>query len=216
MDKWKQNLSKKELEKIYFNSHVLKYQKKEVILRQHTPAAFCILIEQGLVKIHKQGRNGKSLLLQLAQPGQLLGLISLLGANTYHYSVTALIETKVRIIDWQIVRAILKTNAPFSYFVLQEISLRELFLQDKFMNYYQKQLPGRLADILLYLANDIFYSSEFILPLTRNEMAEMAGATKESLIRILSEFKNDKIIELNGKKLCIKSMNLLRKLSQFG
>jgi CRP-like cAMP-binding protein len=70
--------------------------------------------------------------------------------------------------------------------------------------------------VLLYFAEKIFHSTSYTLPLTRRELAELAGTTKESFIRTLTEFKNDKIIDLDGSIVEIKSMKIIKTLSELG
>jgi CRP-like cAMP-binding protein len=79
-----------------------------------------------------------------------------------------------------------------------------------------KQLPGRVADIILYFSEDIYGTQTFSFPLTRQELAELAGTTKESFIRTLSEFKNDKIIEMEKNAVTISSLNIIKTLSRLG
>ncbi|MBS3771222.1 MAG: winged helix-turn-helix domain-containing protein, partial [Bacteroidales bacterium] len=67
-----------------------------------------------------------------------------------------------------------------------------------------------------YFAEKIYDSNQFSFPLTRMELAELAGTTKESLIRTLTEFKHDKIIELEGKHVNIKSYDIIKTLSRLG
>ncbi|MEZ4999758.1 MAG: helix-turn-helix domain-containing protein [Bacteroidales bacterium] len=59
----------------------------------------------------------------------------------------------------------------------------------------QKKMPGRVAEILLYLADSVFDSDEFTMLLSRQELADMSGMAKESVVRILKEFSNEGIID---------------------
>jgi len=68
----------------------------------------------------------------------------------------------------------------------------------------------------LYFSENIYQSETFLFPLTRRELAEFAGTTKESFIRTLTEFKNDKIIDLDGSKVTIRSMKIIKTLSELG
>jgi len=79
-----------------------------------------------------------------------------------------------------------------------------------------KQLPGKLADILLYFSQEIFKNNSFNLPISRQELAEFSGTTKESLIRTLTEFKNDKLITVQGKNITIVSQQIIETLSKLG
>jgi CRP-like cAMP-binding protein len=84
------------------------------------------------------------------------------------------------------------------------------------MNQTHKQLPGRIADVLLYFSEVIYESDTFDFPLTRRELAELAGTTKESFIRTLTEFKNDKIIKLDGSHVEIISNDIVKTLCELG
>lgn len=84
------------------------------------------------------------------------------------------------------------------------------------MSLSHKQLPGRIADVLLYFSEVIYGSEKFTFPFTRRELAELAGTTKESFIRTITEFKNDKIINLDGATVDIVAMKIVRTLSELG
>jgi CRP-like cAMP-binding protein len=107
-------------------------------------------------------------------------------------------------------------NSKYSLQLLNSISLDGLFTFEKLLSHTQKQLPGRIADVILYFSQEIYKSKSFIFPLTRKELAELAGTTKESLIRTLSEFKNDKIISMEGQEVEILSLEIIKTLSALG
>jgi CRP/FNR family transcriptional regulator len=73
-----------------------------------------------------------------------------------------------------------------------------------------------MADILLNFSNHIFQSKIFDLPLSRDEMADYIGVSKKSFIRTLSEFRHDKLIKVEGKKVEIVREDLLQMLSRIG
>jgi CRP-like cAMP-binding protein len=99
---------------------------------------------------------------------------------------------------------------------LNILSLDGLFIFERLLGQSHKQLPGRIADVILYFSEEIYHNTEFTFPFTRKELAELAGTTKESFIRTLTEFKNDKIIELDGSAIMIKSMDIIKTLSALG
>ncbi len=73
-----------------------------------------------------------------------------------------------------------------------------------------------MADILMCLSERIFKSLEFDLPLSRNDMGELTGMSTESVIRLMKEFKDDKIIEVSGKKITILDPERMRKIGAIG
>jgi CRP-like cAMP-binding protein len=111
---------------------------------------------------------------------------------------------------------VLQDNGQYGLKIINLLSLDGLYIFNKLMGQTHKQLPGRIADVLLYFAEDVFKTQKFYLPFTRRELAELAGTTKESLIRTLTEFKNDKIIDLEGSTIEIKSLKIIKTLSELG
>ncbi len=100
--------------------------------------------------------------------------------------------------------------------VVKQLSTDNIFNINRLSSLLYKQLPGRVADIILYFSEDIFKNNTFTIPLTRQELAELAGTTKESLIRTLSEFKHDKIIDMNRNFFQVNSMHIVKTLSRLG
>ena len=107
-------------------------------------------------------------------------------------------------------------NGKWSLQLLNLINQDGLFIFNRLINQTHKQLPGRIADVLLYFAEDIYGQTRYDFPLTRRELAELAGTTKESFIRTLTEFKHDKIIALDGSHVEIISMDIVKTLSELG
>ena len=107
-------------------------------------------------------------------------------------------------------------NGKYAFEIMKLVSRGGLFIFERLMSQSLKQLPGRIADVLLYFSTHIYNNTVFEFPLTRRELAELAGTTKESFIRTLSEFKNDKIINLDGTSVEIVSMDIVKTLSQLG
>jgi CRP/FNR family transcriptional regulator len=77
-------------------------------------------------------------------------------------------------------------------------------------------MPGRVAETLLYLKNDIYHANPFTLHLTRQELAEMSNMTKESLVRIFQQFKESDIIRTQGNTIEIIDEDSLLSISKNG
>lgn len=209
-------LNEEELEKIQKNSNIVTYNKQDVIFKQNTRTSHTMFVKKGLIKVYRENRNNKTKIIKITTPGQYLGLNSIFGEDTFSYSAEAIEKAEVLMIDSVIFEEILKENGIFTYHLMRYLSEDNLILFRQMISQSQKQLPGRIADIILYFTENIFNSQTFTFPLTRTELAELAGTTKESLIRTLTEFKNDKIIQLEGKKVKIISYDILKTLSRIG
>ena len=198
------------------NSNIVNYNTRDVIIKQNTRTSHVMFIKSGLVKVYKEGRNEKVIILQIARPGDFIGLLSLLGDKIYHYSASSLSKSQVIFIDVGVFNEIVSNNGFFAAQLMKQISKEGLHMLDKLMNNAHKQLPGRIADVLLFFSKNIYNSNVFELPMTRRELAEFACTTKESFIRTLAEFQHDRIINLNKRRVDIISMDILQTLSRLG
>jgi CRP-like cAMP-binding protein len=173
-------------------------------------------VVSGMIKTYKEGRMNKKIILSIETPENFLGLLSVFGNDIHEFSGAAIDSSDILFIDINIFKQILNENGKFSLYLMKQISKQGLHLLDRLMAQTHKQLPGRVADVLLYFSETIFKSQRFCFPLTRRELAELAGTTKESFIRTLTEFKNDKIIEIEGSEVEIKSLKIVKTLSELG
>ena len=209
-------LSSDEIEQIKQHSNIVTYHENDVIFKQDTRTSHFMFILSGLIKLYRENRNNKVKIIKLGIPGELLGINSVLGEETFSYSAAALEKTTIQIIDYNVMESVLLNNGQFARALMGSICSDNLSIFKRLISQSQKQLPGRIADIILYFAENIYHSKDFSFPLTRTELAELAGTTKESLIRTLTEFKNDKIIILEGKKVHIVSEDIIKTLSRIG
>jgi CRP-like cAMP-binding protein len=209
-------LTQEEKEAIEQNSNTVKYNKKEMIFRQSTRTSHIMFVKSGMAKVFKEGRNNKYIILKVSVKDDFLGLLSIYGRDTHQYSATAVMETEITFVDINTFNDILFSNGEFASKFIQRIANSGIFIFERLMSQSHKQLPGRIADVILYFSEQIYKSDEFEFPFTRRELAELAGTTKESFIRTLAEFKHDKIIDLDGSFVKINSIKIVKTLSQLG
>jgi CRP/FNR family transcriptional regulator, polysaccharide utilization system transcription regulator len=208
-------LTEQQITDINNNSYLVKYKKNETIFRQNMPIAHLIYIKSGLVKSFKEGEGEKSLILNIESTNSFIGLISMFSRNQYEFSSKTLIESEVVFTEYSIIKNILQENGHYAFQIMKQISEQGLFIFNKLMNLSHKQVPGRIAGIIISL-HEMYKSEEFEIPLSRQELADLISATKESVSRTLSEFKHDKIIDIIDKKIIIKRSDILTMLSRIG
>ena len=107
-------------------------------------------------------------------------------------------------------------NSKFAMMMFQVAS--EMFKKAvmNFISLAHKQKEGRIADIILYLASEVYNDNSFVLSLTRKEIAEFAGCSTENVIMTLSRWQNEKIILIEGKKFEIIDQDKLQYISKIG
>jgi CRP/FNR family transcriptional regulator len=209
-------LTDEQIKRINDNSYLVNHKKDEVIFRQNKPISYIMHIKSGLVKIYKEGEKEKTVILTISSADSFLGIVSVFYENRYQFSATALEDTEVIYTNISVFREVVGDNGKYALRLLNLLSLEAMFLIQKVINVSQKQVTGRLAEVLLFFSKKIYQSNSFSLPVSRMDLAELVSTTKESISRTLTEFKNDKIIEIDDKKIVIKSPDLLQILSKLG
>ena len=209
-------LTDNEKELVEAQSVLVNYKKGETICKQGAFASHIMFLEKGLVKVYLEGRP-KNLILNITPQRNLLGLQSIYeGNNTFLYSISTYTDAVVRLLDMQLFKQLLRQNAAFAYRIINIVNESSAQAYGRFFSLTQKQLHGRLADILLCLSRKIFKSDAFDLPLSRSDLSELTSMSTESVIRIMKDFKDDGIIDINNKTIKLLDIKRLEKISEKG
>ncbi len=197
-------------------SVLVKYKKGEIICKQGGFASHVMFMEKGLAKVYiEDGVN--TLVLKIIPEGNLLGLSSVSDENNkFQYSVLAYIDSEIKQIDIHYFRQLLGQNPAFAKEVIDIMGANSSQINGRFFCLTHKQSYGRLADILLCIADRIFKTDEFILPLSRKDLAELSGMSSETVIRMLKKFHDDGLILLEGKNFKILDYERLKQISEKG
>jgi CRP/FNR family transcriptional regulator len=111
---------------------------------------------------------------------------------------------------------VVNRNPRFALELLKHINEMGIKNFEKIINLTQKQMHGRVADTLLYLSKMVYNTNVFHTTLSRQELAELSAMTKESVIRIIKEFKDEKILQVEGNKFYILQEETLLNISRKG
>lgn len=197
------------------NCAEVNYKPGEVIIRQGKPSSHIAYVKSGLVKIHMEGpRNDQ--VLKISPPGSYIGIQSILSSQPHQYSVTALAPCEICHIDIRSFNELIKRNTEFANELIIYLCTDELNYFKRFVSQSQKQINGKLADSLLYFADEIFKKDEYQLPISRTELGTFLCTTRESTSRAIKELSDLNAIEVNGKKFRIKNRELLSRISRSG
>ena len=209
-------LSEEEKNRIEDHKVEVEYGKGEIIAKQGTFTTHIIYICEGLAKVYYEGDH-KSLILRIAPKGSLIGLTSLpKSQNVFQYTASAYVDTVVKLIDINTIRDLIGENSEFASSIIDVLCEVAIQKNRRFFCLSHRQSYGKLADIILCLAGNIFKTDKFDLSLSRKEIGELAGMSTESVIRILKKFQNDGLIEMKGKTMEVKDADGLMKICQLG
>jgi len=209
-------LTPEEKELVEARSVMVHYKKGENICKQGSFASHIMYLEKGLVKVFLEG-NPKDLILNISPQKNLMGLQALYeGNNTFLYSISTYTESSVRLIDIQVFKQLLKQNPLFAYRIINILNESTSQSYGRFFSLTHKQLHGRLADILLCLSRKIFKAETFDLPISRSDLSDLTSMSTESVIRIMKDFKDDGIIDIQNKSITLLDIPRLDRISAKG
>jgi CRP/FNR family transcriptional regulator, polysaccharide utilization system transcription regulator len=209
-------LTKEELEIINKNKHEVVFKPKEIILKQGTALTHLVAVIEGLTKIYIEGYSSKDVILKIQKPGEIIAGPGLYTDRKNHFSIAALLPTSTCFINVDAFRQVVRQNRDFSEAFMKEFSYRSINAFETIINLTQKQMHGRIADVLIYLSDQIFHSLCFNMVISRQDLADMSAMSKESCCRILKEFKDEGLLTAKGNYLEILNINQLRHISVNG
>lgn len=193
----------------------IRYRKGETIVKEGTRVTEIFYVLDGIVKVYIEGPE-RNIIIKLLTSHDFIGLTSLFGDDTYYFSATALKETKVCSIDREGIKNLSTQCCDFSRELSNWYCENYNIMLTKCLNLGLRQLHGKLANTLLYLNREKFRESDIPSYLSRKDLAELSGISVESVARILTEFSNDNIIELKGRRIEIRNLELLKEISKKG
>ncbi|MDP4290486.1 MAG: Crp/Fnr family transcriptional regulator [Bacteroidota bacterium] len=211
-----QLLTPEEIELVRASKTQILFRKGENLTKQGAFATYIMFVLEGLSKQHIEGEGSRQMNLRIIRPGEFIGLSAVFGKNTFNYSVVALTETKAYIIEKSAMAKLVQQNGMFAYSIIRRYCEHNTLLFDTIRNLTYKQMNGRLADALLYLDSINSGTADVFTLLTRRDIAEFAGISTESTVKLLKAFEKDGIINLDEKRISIKNRDVLMDISKKG
>lgn len=209
-------LSRAELELMNTGRHEVIYNPGETIFKQGTPLTHVLSFNHGLAKMQVEGASGSRIILRLVKPVEFICGMGLFSDHRNQYSLMALERSSVCYIDKDNFRKVLHRNETFMEAFLQHLEEFQSRTLQKMINMNQKHTMGRVAEALLYLTDDVYAAEAFESHLSTTELSELAGISRESAFKALSDFSNMGIISRDGSQVVIKNRNLLQKMNLNG
>jgi CRP-like cAMP-binding protein len=193
------------------------YKKGELIFNESAipMGVYCIVC--GVIKLVSTNHDGKEQILRFAQPGDVIAYRALIADEPLVSSAVCLEDTVACFIPKNVFLNIIDENAAMSKELMKALSHELGVVEERVQSLAQKSVRERLAEALLFLhatfKSNTLDSDVIAITLPREDIANIVGTATETVIRLLSEFKSDKLIELDGKKIRILDKNKLEKIS---
>ncbi len=209
------HLTLDEVNLLNYEKDFRKYKRGEILYNEGSRISGFYCIHSGIIKVFKTGFDGKEQIIRFAKAGEIIAYRSVLSNETACTSAKVIEDCQVCFIPSDILISLVKTNSTFALELLK-LACEELGEANSYItDIAQKTVRERLAEILLLLVDDFGLDDNNYLKisLTREELANIVGTATESVIRLLSEFKSDRLVELNGRRIKILDKKGLFKIS---
>jgi CRP-like cAMP-binding protein len=200
-------LSPNALAKISQNKVTSRYEKGQSLFFQGNPplGLFCVI--EGYIKGARTDENGKESIVRIIAAGDIMGHRAIFSDECHCATTTALEKTLVCFFYKKYIIEIIVSKPTVALNIIRKLSVDMGKIEHNFAGMYQKKVRERLADLLILLKGSFGMKVngkwQIDVRMSREEMASMIGVANETLIRTLSEFRNNELIDYNGKNILI-------------
>jgi CRP/FNR family transcriptional regulator len=192
------------------------FRKGDSLTKQGTFGSYVLFIVTGYVKQYLEGEAQRDYNLRIIKPGEFVGLSIVFSGNTFNYSSVALTECRAFLVEKQAIATLAKKNGNFGFSIIKRYCELNVSLFNSLNNVIFHQMNGRLAETLLYIDSFKKDNPEIFQLLSRKELAEFAGISMESGVKLLKSFEKDGLIELHEKDIKIIDYDKLAEIGRRG
>lgn len=210
-------LSKEELELLSRYEVEKTYQKGESIFLEGDPGKAVYYIKTGKIKLYKTSMEGREVTLNILGPGSIFAEVTMFSELDYPATAMVLEDVLVGMIRNEDLEKIVQENGNIALSLIKELNRRLYYAQMKIKDMALHDVNGRVAKVLLDLAYRYGKKNsrgiQIDLKMTKTEIANIVGTSRETVSRSLSQLKTDEVIDMKGKLVFIKSLEDLEELS---
>lgn len=211
-----QQLSGEEVRQLQQNRTQVLFRKGDTLTKQGTYPSYILFLMNGVVKQYLEGNDNQTLNLNIVLPGEFIGLASVFSTDTVPYSTACLTDCQAVLVTKESLSQVLQVNAGFALKLAERHSRQQSGLYETLRNQQFKQMNGRLAAALLYLNRVKEREPSLFTLLSRKDLADFAGLSTESTVKLLKTFEKDGLIELQDKDIRICNLETLQTVYKRG
>ncbi len=196
-----------------------KYKRGQVIFYEDNPTFGLYCIHAGKVKLYKTTADGKRLTLRLADPGDQLGHLAIFTEQPYSATGEALEDSTVCFVDRKALPTLMAQSREVTWSIIHGLARGLSITRNRATDMAHRSVRERVAGMLLQLKAKYGHKDgdavRLDIALTREDLAELIGTTKETLVRVLSDFRQEQIVADKGGKLMLLSPKKLAKIAGY-
>ncbi|MFA5809333.1 MAG: Crp/Fnr family transcriptional regulator [Thermoleophilia bacterium] len=208
------DLNDEELEEIVPLVVKRKLKKNTVVFHENDPASTFYLVKTGMVKIYKASADGREQVLTILGDGQIFGDVPAFDGGPYPASAATMSDSEIYLIRREDLNEVVRRHPEIALKIIRVLGLRLRQTLELVRDLSFKQVPHRLAGLLFRLADDYGTETEkgilIDLPLSRQELADIVGTSRETVTRELKKMEKLRMLELNRRLITITDGDRLR------
>jgi CRP-like cAMP-binding protein len=195
------------------NREQINFKAGENIYAEGKSSLHFYMVERGVVKAHKFDSRGKEMITELYKEGDFFGNLSFNKNSAYGEYATALEVSLLYVVSKDDLREILKNNSNISMELLQEMGDHLMGVKEQLMEIAYASVRRKTARTILLFAHKIKKNPLHSIRISRADLAGVAGIASETLIRTLSDFKKEGLIEIEGRNVKLLDVEKLERIS---
>jgi CRP/FNR family transcriptional regulator len=209
-------ISEEERMHICGDANQLHFKKGEMILKQGATSTSIGFLHKGIVKFTYQKDAKKNYIMTIVSGPKLIGQANLFFREKNIFSIIAVEDCDICFLDSRKVLGILENHGKFLLSLVERSS--DMFQSSifNFISLAHNHVHGRIADILIFLWENVYKNSAYEFTLTRKEIAEFAACSHENVISVLSTYNKEGLISFEGRKIIIRDLDKLKEISKNG
>jgi CRP-like cAMP-binding protein len=189
------------------------YARHSRIFAADQPADTLFLLHKGEVRLPLRAADGRALTVEVAAPGQLFGHMALVGQAHYDTDADAIRPVEAVAIEAEPLRRLLAARPELSLLMLRELARYRAVVSRRIDEVAFKSVPARLASLLLHMG-DSSASSERLPRRTHQQLAEMINAYRETVTKVINQFRDARLLDVDSSGIRLLNVSQLRKLAQ--
>ena len=200
----------RDLETLAINRETRKYNKKDIVYQAGQFPKWMFFVISGQVKASKINEFGKEFITNIYKEGDFFGFLPMLYDGVYDDNCTTLEASELRMIPSEEFRKLLFNNRDVAAIFIKMLASKVDQNETQLLDLAYSSVRKRVANSLIVLHE----KNGPVISMLREDVAALTGTAKETLIRTLSDFKAEKIIEIEGSNIMIKDLQLLKSMPQ--
>jgi CRP-like cAMP-binding protein len=205
-----------DLESLKYEKSSSFYKTGQLVFHEDSRAVGVYCLNSGKVKLYKVGNDGKEQIVRFITPGELFGYSSIIGSRTYLLTAEAIEDSIICFINLNTFSDLTDKYPEITKTLIKALGHMLNETEERMIAIAQKPVRERLAEALLTLCHKFHpegCKDNNVLNLSREDLANIVGSATETIIRLLSEFREEKLISIEGRRIILKDVRKLKRIA---